>query len=361
MNAGRVIGVGPFSYIEGSGAEQVVYCSDHDTGLRAIIAVHSTALGPALGGTRFLAYENEHDALVDVLRLARGMTYKAAAAGLDLGGGKAVIIGNPATDKTPELLRAYGRHVESLGGRFVTAEDVGTCVPDMEIVRTVTRHVVGVGERLGGRGDPSPVTARGVRAAMRAVALELWGTADLANRRVVVSGVGKVGSSLARLLAQDGAIVVVADVVPAAVARLTGELGLEAVPVEVAHRVPCDIFAPCALGGVIDERTAPELACSAVVGSANNQLAEPALAKVLDDTGVLYAPDYIANAGGLITVAGELNGDPPGRAGDAVERIFDTMRSVIEAAKDEHITTLEAAERLAERRLARHAPSLGLH
>lgn len=343
--------MGCFASIEEHGAEQVVHVSDPLTGLRAIIAIHSTVLGPALGGTRFRAYCSEDEALEDVLRLAQGMTYKAAAAGLDLGGGKAVIIGDPATDKSEALLRAYGRRVGWLGGRFITAEDVGTSQGDMDILRQETPHVTGASRGAGGRGDPSPMTARGVLASMRAVAQWLWGTPTLEGRTVVVSGVGKVGRRLARSLVDAGAVVRVADVDPAAIEQVTLELGVQAVPVEIAHTVPCDVFAPCALGGVLDEDTAPALACRAVVGSANNQLAGPTVAKVLDDVGVLYVPDYVVNAGGLITVAGELRGERAGHVAAAVDGIHDTTLAVLAAARDEHITTLEAADRLAERRL----------
>lgn len=337
--------------MEDFGAEQVVYCRDASTGLRAIIALHSTVLGPALGGTRFRAYRSEDEALHDVLQLAQGMTYKAAAAGLDLGGGKAVIIGDPATDKSEALLQAYGRYVDRLAGRFITAEDVGTSQADMDVLRRETPYVTGASRGLGGCGDPSPMTARGVLRAMQAAARWLWGEPSLAGRVVVVAGVGKVGRSLARMLVDEGAAVQVADVDPAAVARATRELGVEAVAPEAAHQVSCDVFAPCALGGVLDEATVPALGCRAVVGSANNQLADPSLAKALDDAGVLYVPDYIANAGGLITVAGELRGEPPERVAAAVERIHDTTLAVLSAARDQHTSTLAAADHLAERRL----------
>lgn len=337
--------------MEDVGAEQVVYCSDAPTGLRAIIALHSTVLGPALGGTRFRAYRSEDEALHDVLQLAQGMTYKAAAAGLDLGGGKAVILGDPATDKSESLLQAYGRHVDRLAGRFVTAEDVGTSQADMDVLRRVTPHVTGTSHGLGGRGDPSPATARGVLCAMQAAARWLWGEPSLVGRVVVVAGVGKVGRSLARMLVEEGAVVRVADVDACAAARVTRELGIDAVPAESAHEVSCDVFAPCALGGVLDEATVPALACRAVVGSANNQLADPSIAKVLEDAGVLYVPDYIANAGGLITVAGELRRQPPEQVAAAVERIHATTLAVLSTARDERTSTLAAADRLAERRL----------
>jgi glutamate dehydrogenase/leucine dehydrogenase len=343
-----------FDRIGGDEHEQVVYCHDRSAGLRAIIAVHSTRLGPGLGGTRFHPYGSEDDALTDVLRLARAMTYKAAAAGLDLGGAKAVILGDPATERSEALLRAYGRFVDSLGGRYLTAEDVGTTQADMDLIRRETRFVTGISRELGGSGDPSDATAVGVLWAMRAVALHLWEDTSLAGRHVVVSGVGKVGGRLVELLVDERARVTVADVDPAAVTRAVERLGVGVVPVEDAPRTPCDIFSPCALGGVLDAVTIPELRCAAVVGSANNQLSDLGAAKLLSEAGVLYATDYVVNAGGLINIAEELapGGYRPQRAEAAVRRIFDTTAAVIAMADSEGVTTAEAAEQLAERRIA---------
>ncbi|HEV2761277.1 MAG TPA: Glu/Leu/Phe/Val dehydrogenase dimerization domain-containing protein, partial [Acidimicrobiales bacterium] len=296
-----------FDRIGADDYEQIVFCHDRGTGLRAIVAVHSTRLGPALGGTRFYPYASEADGLEDVLRLARGMTYKAAAAGLDLGGGKAVIFGDPGRDKSEALLRAYARHVEALGGRYLTAEDVGTTQADMDIVRRETRFVTGVSRELGGSGDPSDATAYGVLWAMKAVAQRLWGDTSLVGRHVAVAGVGKVGRALLGHLAEERARVTVADVTPAAVDWAVTEVGAEAVAVEKIHAVECDIYSPCALGGVLNTNTIPELRCAAVVGSANNQLADDAAsARLLADAGVLYAPDFVVNAGGLINIAEEL-------------------------------------------------------
>ncbi len=340
-----------FHRIGGDDYEQVVFCHDRASGLRAIIAIHSTALGPALGGTRFRPYESEDAALEDVLRLARGMTYKSAAAGLDLGGGKAVILGDPAKDKSEALLRAYARYVDALGGRYVTAEDVGTTQADMDLIRRETRHVTGTSQTLGGSGDPSHATAFGVLSAMQAVAVELWGASSLEGKHVVVSGVGKVGYALVRHLVEERARVSVADVVPAAVERAVTDFKVESVPVEKAHAVECDIFSPCALGGALSPVTIAELACAAVVGSANNQLAEPSGAQQLREAGVLYAPDYIVNAGGVINIAEELLGYNRERAYANVKRIFETTRAVLATARDEGITTADAADRLAERRI----------
>jgi valine dehydrogenase (NAD+) len=333
--------------------EQVIYCHDRRAGLRAIVAVHSTRLGPALGGTRFFPFATEDDALTDVLRLARAMTYKAAAAGLDLGGGKAVILGDPSTDKTDVLLRAYGRFVEALGGRYVTAEDVGTTQADMDVIRRQTRFVTGVSPALGGSGDPSAATATGVLEAMKATARHLWGEASLAGRHVTVSGVGKVGSHLVRHLATEGARVTVADADPDAVARAIAAGAATPVAAADAHRVECDIFSPCALGGALNSATIPELGAAAVVGSANNQLADPGCAKLLADAGVLYVADYVVNAGGLINLAEELapGGYHPERAEAAVRRIFDTTTQLLELAQAEGLSTADAADRLAERRI----------
>ncbi|MFP5318829.1 MAG: Glu/Leu/Phe/Val family dehydrogenase [Acidimicrobiia bacterium] len=342
-----------FERILGEGYEQVVFCQDTATGLRAIVAIHSTSLGPALGGTRFYPYPDEDAALEDVLRLARGMTFKAAVAGLDLGGGKAVVLGDPNTDKSEGLLRAYGRFVDSLGGRYVTAEDVGTTQADMDLIRRETEHVTGVSVELGGSGDPSAATAFGLLNAMKAVAQHLWGATSLTGRRIVVSGVGKVGSNLVRHLVEENAHVVVADVVPAAVERLVQAYGVESAPVEEAHAVACDIFSPCALGAVLNPVTIPQLRCQGIVGSANNQLADPSCGKLLAEAGILYGPDYVVNAGGLINIAEELSprGYHRDRAYAAVARIFETTGMVLETADTEGITTAEAADRVAERRM----------
>jgi glutamate dehydrogenase/leucine dehydrogenase len=342
-----------FDRIGADDYEQVVYCHDRSTGLRAVICVHSTRLGPALGGTRFYAYPDEDAAVEDVIRLARGMTYKAAAAGLDLGGGKAVVIGDPATSKTEALLRAYARFVDSLGGRYITAEDVGTTQADMDLIRRETRHVTGVSRALGGSGDPSAATAYGVLHAMKAVARHLWDETALEGRHVAVAGVGKVGSNLVRHLVEERAHVTVADVNPAAVERVAHDFGVDVAPVEKIHAVECDVYAPCALGGTLNAMTIPELRCAAVVGSANNQLATDADDERLRDAGVLYAPDFVVNAGGVINIAEELSvgGYHRERAYAAVRGIFDTTTAVIAAAAAEETTTTTAAERLAERRI----------
>jgi glutamate dehydrogenase/leucine dehydrogenase len=343
---------GVFEIVATEGFEQVAYCHDAATGLKAIVAIHSTALGPALGGTRFYPYATEDDALVDVCRLAKGMTYKHAVCGNDLGGGKAVIIGDPAALRSEALLRAYGRFVEGLSGRYLTAEDVGTTQADMDLIRRETAHVTGVSESLGGSGDPSPATAWGVLWAMKAVAERLWGSPSLAGRHVCISGVGKVGAALADHLAEEGAKLTVSDVRQAAVDDLVDRHGALAVAPEAAHTVACDIFSPCALGAVLNATTIPELRCDAVVGSANNQLASPADAERLRHRGVVYAPDFVANAGGVVNIAEEPHGYDHARAYHRIRSIHDTLLRVFDRADADGSTTAAAADRLAEERIA---------
>jgi leucine dehydrogenase len=333
--------------------EQVVFFHDPASTLRAIIAIHSTALGPALGGTRFYPYSSEREALQDVLRLARGMTYKAAAAGLDLGGGKAVIVGDPKRIKSEELLRAYGRFIDTLGGRYITAEDVGTSGEDMDVIRRETRSVTGVSPGMGGSGDPSPVTAYGVFKGLIACAEEVWKDSSLVGRRVAVQGVGKVGYHLVKLLAEAGATVVASDVDVDAVARVVREFGVDTANPDKVHAEECDIFAPCALGGAIRDDTIPSLKCRVVAGSANNQLESPEHGAVLREAGILYAPDYVINAGGLINVADELRGYDRDRAMGRVEAIYRTLREVFSISRQEDISTNEAADRFALDRIER--------
>jgi valine dehydrogenase (NAD+) len=334
--------------------EQVVFCRDVDSGLRAIVAVHSTALGPALGGTRFYPYASEEDALADVLALSTGMTYKNSLAGLDLGGGKAVIIGDPRTDKTEALLRAYGRFVEALGGRYLTACDVGTYNADLDVVARETRYAHGRSEAYGGCGDSSVLTAYGVFQGMRAAAQHTWGSPTLSGRTVAVAGVGKVGSWLVgHLVDDDGADVVVTDVDPAAVARLQARYPQVKAAADTADLIatPHDVYAPCALGGALDERTVAKLPSSIVCGGANNQLATPGVAEQLRGRGILYAPDYLVNAGGVIQVEDERHGFSFARAQAKASGIFDVALRVFRAADDEHVSPAVAADRLAEERM----------
>ena len=335
------------------GHEQVVFCHDAGSGLRAVIALWSTALGPGLGGTRFRPYPSVDDAVADVLDLSKAMAYKNALAGLDHGGGKAVIIGDPRRDKTEVLLRAYGRFVASLGGRYVTACDVGTYVEDMDVVGRECRWVTGRSESAGGAGDSSVLTALGVYHGMRAGALVRWGSASLAGRTVGISGVGKVGRHLVPLLLAEGAHPVVADVDEQAVRRVLGEYdGVRAVAsTEELVTGELDVYAPCALGHAITEQVARTLRAGVVCGGANNQLATPEVAGLLAAREVLYCPDYCVNAGGVIQVADELHGFSFERARARTERIHDTTLAVLRTAAAECITPVEAADRLAERRM----------
>jgi glutamate dehydrogenase/leucine dehydrogenase len=337
------------------GAEQVAFAADEETGLRAIVAIHSTVLGPGLGGTRFYPFASEREALVDVLRLAKGMAYKHAVCGNDLGGAKAVIIGDPRTMRTEALILSYARLVDRLGGRYLTAEDVGTTQADMDLIRTITPYVTGVSESLGGSGDPSPATAWGVLHALGAVAERLWGDRSLEGRHVAISGTGKVGTALAHHLAEAGCRLTLADVRTDAVALLATQVGAETADPDTIHRVACDVLSPCALGANQNQRTIPELRCAALCGCANIQLATDADGDRLAAAGVLYAPDYVANAGGVINIADELGADgyDRDRALRQVATIHDTLARVFAVADEERITPAVAADRIAERRLSR--------
>ncbi|HSE70948.1 MAG TPA: Glu/Leu/Phe/Val dehydrogenase dimerization domain-containing protein [Nocardioidaceae bacterium] len=337
----------------GTGHEQVVFCHDEPTGLKAIIAIYSTTLGPALGGTRFYPYASEQEALADVLNLSRGMAYKAALAGLDLGGGKAVIIGDPTKIKTEALLRAYGRFVQSLNGRYYTACDVGTFSEDMDHIARECSFVTGRTVAHGGAGDSSVLTAYGVFQGMRAAAEVTWGAPTLHGRTVGVAGVGKVGRHLVRHLVEDGASVVITDVDGAAIARVQAEHPEVHVVADADAMVSgeLDVYAPCALGGAVDDAVVEKLSAQIVCGAANNQLAHEGIEKSLQDRGVLYAPDYMVNAGGLIQVADELEGFSFDRAKQRAEKIFDTTKRVFELAADEGVPPAVAADRLAERRM----------
>jgi len=341
----------PLELMVQEGFEEVAYGHDPVTGLRAIVAVHSTVLGPGLGGTRFFPFPDETAALVDVCRLAKGMTYKHAAAGLHQGGGKAVILGDPAVLRTDGLILAYARFVDGLAGRYVTAEDVGTTQADMDLIRTVTPHVSGISEHLGGSGDPSPATALGVLSAMEGVAERLWGSASLADRHVCIAGVGKVGAALADHLHATGARLTVADLRVDVAEAVAARTGAAVVTPDVAHRVSCDVYAPCAMGAALSSTTIPELRCTAVVGSANNQLATEQDAQRIADSGVLYAPDYVVNAGGVINIAHERGGYDRQRAEEQIRGIRLTVLQVLELAEAEGVTTAAAADLLAERRI----------
>jgi leucine dehydrogenase len=341
-----------FEEIELHDHEQVIFCSDKKSNLRAIIAIHNTTLGPALGGARMWTYATGHEALSDALRLSRGMTYKAAVAGLNLGGGKAVIIGNPNKDKTEALFRTYGRFVEGLAGRYITAEDVGTSVADMELVRMETKYVTGIDRAIGGGGDPSPVTALGVYHGMKACAQEVSGSNSLKGMRVAVQGAGNVASYLCEHLSKEGARIFISDIYEEKAQALAARLKAKTVQPEAIYDVDADIFCPCALGAVINDETIPRLTVKIVAGGANNQLAdEKKHGQMLIDRGILYAPDYAINAGGLISVANELERFPRERALKQTERIYDTILNIFSIAKREHIPTFEASNRLAVERI----------
>ncbi|MEU6858295.1 Glu/Leu/Phe/Val dehydrogenase dimerization domain-containing protein [Glycomyces sp. NPDC046736] len=343
------------SIFDASGHEQVVFCHDPDSGLRAIIAIHSTALGPALGGTRFYPYASEEEALTDVLHLSEGMSYKNAIAGLDHGGGKAVIWGDPGVDKSEALLRAYGRFVESLGGRYVTACDVGTYVEDMDHIARETRHVSGRSPESGGAGDSSILTAFGVFQAMRAAAQHRWGAVDLTGRTVGVAGLGKVGRHLIPHLLEAGADVVACDVDPAALSWAAANHPQVRLVDGTDELIGAgiDVYAPCALGGVLNEASLKTLDAEIVCGAANNQLAEPGIADELERSGILYCPDYVVNSGGVIQVADEYDGAFDfKRAERRTAGIFATTARILERAKGEGVTPVAAADALAEERMA---------
>lgn len=342
--------------------EEVVFCQDRDTGLRAIIAIHDTTLGPALGGTRMWPYKNEAEALEDVLRLSRGMTYKSAAAGLNFGGGKAVIIGDPQKDKNEILFRAFGRFVQGFAGRFITGEDVGVEVRDMEWVRMETPWVLGISEALGGSGDPSPVTARGVYYGMKACCEAVFHTPSLAGRKVAIQGAGHVGYYLAEFLFKEGAQLFVTDIHPERVQRCVKDFGAEGIPPEKIYDVEADIFAPCALGAVINDETLSRLKFKIIAGGANNQLAdEHKHGRMLMVKNILFAPDYVINAGGLINVANEIEGYHRDKALKEAEGIYDILKQVIALARKEHVPTNEASNRVAETRLAQVARLKRMH
>jgi leucine dehydrogenase len=341
----------PFSAMAAGGHEEVVLWRDRTTGLRAVVAIHDTTLGPALGGTRMYPYSSEREALEDVLRLSRAMTYKNAAAGLDVGGGKAVIIGDPAQDKSEALFRAYGRFIESLGGRYVTTTDVGTTVPDLDIMRHETVHVAGCSPAMGGSGDTSVLTGLTVYRGMQAAAEAAWGSRALSMRSVLIQGAGKVGVQLIRHLRAEGTKLLVADLDPARAKRAADDFGAIVVPMAEVFDTPCDIFSPNALGGTLNDDTIPRLRCTVVCGGANNQLAEERHARTLAERGILYAPDFIVNCGGVINVAEELMGYDPDRATARAERVYETTLRVLARAREAGITPEEAAVQLAEQRI----------
>ncbi|MDP1419301.1 branched-chain amino acid dehydrogenase [Peribacillus simplex] len=342
-----------FKYLEKYDYEQLLFCQDKQSGLKAIIAIHDTTLGPALGGTRMWTYASEEEAIEDALRLSRGMTYKNAAAGLNLGGGKTVIIGDPRKDKNEEMFRAFGRYIQGLNGRYITAEDVGTTVEDMDLIHEETDFVTGISPAFGSSGNPSPVTAYGVYRGMKAAAKEAFGTDSLEGKVIAVQGVGNVSYNLCRHLHEEGAKLIVTDINKESVARAVESFGATAVNPDEIYGVDCDIYAPCALGAVINDHTINQIRAKVIAGAANNQLKETVHGDQIHEKGIIYAPDYVINAGGVINVADELLGYNRERALKKVETVYDTIERVIEIAKRDQIPTYKAADRMAEERIAR--------
>ena len=345
----RDLPVDIFDSMRSFGHEQLLLSHDPSCGYYGIIAIHDTTLGPALGGTRFWQYKDTDEAITDALRLARGMTYKSAVAGINLGGGKSVIIGDNRRVDREALFRAHGRFVETLNGRYITAEDIGTTPADMEYIKLETDHVAGL---LGLSGDPSPVTAYGVYVGMKAAAKACWGSGTLEGKTVAVQGVGNVAYHLCRHLHGEGVRLVVTDIRPEKVKRVVEELGATAVAPEAIYDQQADIYAPCALGATINDATVPRLTVKVVAGAANNQLAEDRHGDELERRGILYAPDYVINGGGVINVYGELNRWPAERSLKKAGEIYETLLRIFEIARSDRIPTYRAADRLAEQRIA---------
>ncbi|MDX1671151.1 MAG: Glu/Leu/Phe/Val dehydrogenase dimerization domain-containing protein [Balneolaceae bacterium] len=341
-----------FSQLQSYEHEQIAICSNPEIGLKSIIAIHDTTLGPALGGVRMWPYETEQEALKDVLRLSRGMTYKAAISGLNLGGGKAVIIGDPHTDKNEFLFRAFGRYVDSLGGRYITAEDVGIDVQDMEWVHTETKYVTGIPKALGGSGDPSPVTAYGVYMGMKACAKKAYGSDSLRGKRVAIQGAGHVSSHLAEHLSKEDVELYISDIYEEKADNLAEKVGGEVVDPDEIYGLDVDIFSPCALGGVVNDDTIDTFKCDIIAGGANNVLdEEDEHGRMLMKKGLIYAPDYVINAGGLINVASELEGYNETRAHDKASRIYDTILDILNYSDDNNTPSHIASNILAEERI----------
>ncbi|MBS0194441.1 MAG: Glu/Leu/Phe/Val dehydrogenase [Proteobacteria bacterium] len=341
-----------FEHLAKFGHEEVVFCHNPDAGLKAIIAIHNTVLGPALGGTRMWPYKNDEEALNDALRLSRGMTYKNAVAGLNLGGGKAVIWGDPSKDKSEALFRAFGRFVNSLGGRYITAEDVGIDVNDMEYVFRETEFVTGVHQVHGGSGDPSPFTAYGTLQGLMAALQVKFGHEEVGKHAYAVQGAGHVGMHFIKLLREQGAKVYVTDINQKLVDQAVNEYGAEAVPLDKIYDTDADVYSPCALGGTVNEHTLPRLKCKVICGAANNQLANDAIGDELEKRGILYAPDYAVNAGGVMNVSLEIDGYNRERAMRMMRTIYYNLGKIFQIAKRDGIPTYKAADRMAEERIA---------
>ncbi len=332
--------------------EQIVFCHDKDTGLKAIIGIHNTVLGPALGGTRMWKYNNEWEALNDVLRLSRGMTYKSAISGLNLGGGKAVIIGDSKKDKTPEMIKRFGEFVHSLGGKYITAEDVGTTTPDMDLIRDITPHVTGISESRGGSGNPSPVTGFGVYMGLKAAAKFQYGTDNLEGKKIIVQGIGHVGETLVSYLTKEGAIVQIADINEERLQEVASKYGATIYRGHDLYSEEVDIYAPCALGATINDDTVHKIKAKIIAGAANNQLANENIhGQILKDRGIVYAPDFLINAGGIINVYGEIVGYGKEEALRRTENIYNTTLQTLNFAKENNITTHQAAFQVAQQRI----------
>jgi leucine dehydrogenase len=340
-----------FEQLDTFGHEQVVYCHNKDAGLKAIIAIHNTVLGPALGGTRMWPYKSEAEALNDVLRLSRGMTYKNAVAGLNIGGGKAVIIGDPAKDKSEALFRAFGQFVESQGGRYITAEDVGIDVNDMEFVFRETQYVTGVHQVHGGSGDPSPFTAYGTLQGLLATLNRKFGNEEVGNYSYAVQGLGHVGMEFVKLLKERGAKIFVTDINQRLLDQAVSEYGAEAVAPDEIYDVDADVYSPCALGATVNEETLPRLKAKIICGSANNQLANNEIGDEVGKRGILYAPDYAVNAGGVMNVSLEIEGYNRERAMRMMRTIYHNLTRIYEIAERDGIPTYKAADRMAEERI----------
>tara|TARA_B100001287_G_C22666616_1_gene523132 strand:- start:686 stop:1771 length:1086 start_codon:yes stop_codon:yes gene_type:complete len=337
-------------YMQKKTHEKVVFCSDNETQLKAIIAIHNTNLGPALGGTRMWNYESISEATMDVLRLSRGMTYKASITGLNLGGGKAVIIGN-SKNKTPEMMKSFGKFVESLNGKYITAEDVGMTTEDMEIIHKETDHVVGKPIKLGGSGDPSPFTAFGVLMGMKASAFYKWGSESLGGKKILVQGAGNVGRNLIELLSKEGASILVNEINKDKLSGVTQKFNVKVIEDDFFN-CDMDIYAPCALGGTLNENTIPKLKCKIVAGGANNQLAKEYIHDdLLIEHDILYAPDFLINAGGLINVYSELKGYSKEKVIKKTKTIFDTTLEIFKKAHNEKISTQKAALKIAKNKI----------
>ena len=340
--------------------EQIVFCNDKDTGLKAIIGIHNTVLGPALGGTRMWKYVNEWEALNDVLRLSRGMTYKSAITGLNLGGGKAVIIGDSKVDKTPAMISKFGEYVNSLSGKYITAEDVGTTTADMDLIRDVTPYVTGISESRGGSGNPSPVTAYGVYMGMKAAAKYKFGTENLSGKKILVQGIGHVGETLVEYLTKEGALVIITDINQARVQEISAKYGAAIFTGDDIYSADVDIYAPCALGATVNDETILRLKAKVIAGAANNQLAvETVHGQILKDRGILYAPDFLINAGGIINVYAEIVGYDKAESLRRTENIYNTTLEICSFADQNNMTTYQAALMIAEKRIEDRKKEIG--